>query len=296
MKNVFVVIVLGFCLCFPSYGFAGLGDCETIDPVSPYTKEHKCKTFNVACIDDGEPGKCHTRDGAWKQWCYCKHDNSKKIKSAFSLLYPPSSVDIGVFPAAYLNIKLEMEDGDSLPGIVEAIFNVDSDPLIDIAITIFLRDQSAYAQTALCAECIDPTSCKRGRKRGDWYAETVTSGEDIVTGDWGRIEMPLPYETDTEVEDCYKLPWARIVENLYGASGANFNFTEATDPANTSYQISIFYDEDFSISGDDLLELNDTLPASGMFAVSTVSGGFPPGPYQEMCEGDFDGDGAVRGE
>ena len=319
------------------------------------------------------------------------------IASADCLVYPPSSVNVGVNAATYLNVNLQMDssDGGKLPGMIIVEFDVDNDDTTggalsmvgimppcednvpptnriktlagtDIYIVLLLRESTNDSATAWCDGCSGPPGrcflketacsgtcggtsdcykaetscdvddancyivgdecneprptcdkcyemtqlctsvtlapCDEGRIVGEWFADIV-SGEGAgggVPAERGRLEQ-LPTEADQGDADCYRFPWARIVQAC-ADKGGDFDFSAATDPANARYQVSTWYDVDdntppandfFEETATTCAEVCDVVPNTGLAVVSTVSGGFPPGPFQEMCEGDFDGDGAV---
>jgi len=123
--------------------------------------------------------------------------------------------------------------------------------------------ESCYEMTIPCGEC--PTEpCGIGRILGEWYADTLAGGiGGGAPADRGRIEMPLPKETGSSDEDCYKFPWKRIVELVYEKSGHDFDVEKAKDPANIKWQVSTWYDPDsVPPNANDFFDESQVLPCA----------------------------------
>jgi hypothetical protein len=154
--------------------------------------------------------------------------------------------------------------------------------------------------TVPCDECAVP--CGDGRRRGEWYIINESAGAAVVPAR-GRIDMPLPRETDTDDEDCYTLPFKRIVEAAK-AAGGDFDIAAAENVANVKWQISVWYDPDFGTTENDFFgecdgvgcspqgltcaEVSDVIPDTG---VTDASGG----DANTYCETNPDGDEDVDG-
>jgi hypothetical protein len=160
-----------------------------------------------------------------------------------------------------------------------------------------LGSENCYDMTVQCDDCA--VSCGEGRKRGEWYITAVSlGGTGGGDADRGRIEMPLPLETDVDSADCYTLPFKRIVEAAK-AAGGDFDIAAAEDVANIKWQVSAWYDPDFATTENDFFgvcaaggtcnpinpcaEVSDVVPDVG--AASSAAG-----DADTYCETNADGD------
>jgi len=142
-----------------------------------------------------------------------------------------------------------------------------------------LGEENCYDMTVPCDECA--VSCGEGRRRGEWYITAVSVGGTGAEAepDRGRIEMPLPRETDSDSADCYTLPFKRIVEAAK-AAGGDFDIGAADDVNNIKWQVSAWYDPDFATTENDFFgvcglgstcppgntcaEISDVVPNAGL--------------------------------
>lgn len=161
-----------------------------------------------------------------------------------------------------------------------------------------LGADSCYDMTVPCDDCA--ISCGDGRRRGEWYITALSLGGVGGGGDTdrGRIEMPLPRETDSDNDDCYTLPFRRIVEAAK-AAGADFDIAAAQNVENIKWQVSAWSDPDFVTTQNDFFgvcepggtcgvgnpcaEVSDVVPGTGL-ADSL------PGNPDTYCEANTDGD------
>jgi hypothetical protein len=140
------------------------------------------------------------------------------------------------------------------------------------------NEGTCYALEQLCADAEE--ACDTGRLRGEWATGHYSSGGDDMDVYWGRIDMPLPKETDTDDNDSYTLPWSRIVQATYDALVAEgvdpseiFDIEAAKDISNYGFQISTWYDPDYATTQNDFIdeigicwEVSDVVPDTGMAA------------------------------
>jgi hypothetical protein len=129
-----------------------------------------------------------------------------------------------------------------------------------------------YEMTQLCTSIVP---CNDPRRIGEWYANNTLGIGGGTEADRGRIEMPLPRATDSDSEDCYVLPWRRIVEAVYAtidpSEPKRFDLSAAINPANLKWQVSTWYDtvtppNDFFHSNDPLgpcSPVSDVVPDTG---------------------------------
>ena len=171
----------------------------------------------------------------------------------------------------------------------------------DIVITLFIRQQGDDSVSAICSSCSDNQgSCGKGRKRGEWYVTTSASGQPTRhIGVLRGYLDPLPVGSGSGY-DCYTFPWSHILWYAYQELQGNpkrFNFQKAMDFVNNNkWQVSVWYDEDFT-DEDDITD--------GLSGPLNVSDWAPNGDGTKAdmeaadqltyCEGNFDGDGDVDG-
>ena len=162
--------------------------------------------------------------------------------------------------------------------------------------TCYVTDLPCQPFVPLCNTCYEMTTvctstssdCAVGRIKGEWYATAIVArtGVGAVLPDRGRID-PLP-KGPGETEDCYKLHWARVVQNTYDAIVAEgvdpaeiFDLTKAQDPGTyAKWQVSTWLDVDFGTTendfmniGDLCLEITDVVPNTGLLSVEVTNGG-----------------------
>jgi hypothetical protein len=156
--------------------------------------------------------------------------------------------------------------------------------------------EKCYEMTQVCASC--SVDCAIGRAKGEWYVTATVSGTGVGQSypDVGRID-PLPEGPGDDNADCYKVAWARVVQNAYDyivaagiAPSEHFDLAKAQDPANyLKWQVSTWHDLDFGTTGNDYmdipnmcLEVTDVVPNSGSMAPGQVTDGGLCHAYQGL--------------
>ena len=175
---------------------------------------------------------------------------------------------------------------------------------MDIALTVYNRQQADTSGSAFCASCSDDTgSCGRAREAGEWYALTSLSGQpQRALGVLRGFTDPASTGVDGKTEMTYTFPYNLIIAyasgNITPGDPDKFNFAKAQDPVtNCKWDISIFHDAAFT-DGDDITSLDGGLHFD-------VSDWAPNGDQTKAdaeaadlityCEGNLDGDQDVDG-
>lgn len=173
---------------------------------------------------------------------------------------------------------------------------------MDITIAIFTREQGETSSSAYCSGCADyQGACGKKRRTGQWYAMATLNGQPTrAMGFLHGLLDPLPREPDSgQTEDAYTLPWDQILqyahEELQGHP-KRFNYARSLDISNNKWQVSIWYDSDYS-DQDDILsgimpawtyDVSDWMPNAG-------TAGMQEADAMTYCEGNFDNDQDVDG-
>jgi hypothetical protein len=173
---------------------------------------------------------------------------------------------------------------------------------LDVTIALFMREQGDTSSSAYCSGCADHQgSCAKKRRTGQWYAMATLNGQpDRAMGFLHGLLDPLPREPDSgETEDAYTLPWDQILQYAHEELQGNpkrFNYERALDLANNKWQVSIWYDSDYS-DQDDMLsgtfpaysfDVSDWMPDVGTADMQAANA-------MTYCEGNFDNDQDVDG-
>ena len=176
---------------------------------------------------------------------------------------------------------------------------------MDIAISVYNRQQSDTSGSAFCASCSDDDGpCERRREAGEWYALTSLKGEPSrALGVIRGYTDPASNGIDG-TSMSYTLPYQLIVAyasgNIAPDNPKKFNWAKSQDPVtNAKWQIGVWHDPtDFS-DGDDIVTID------GSDITFDVSDWAPNGndtkadveaaDQYTYCEGNFDGDQDVDG-
>ena len=115
--------------------------------------------------------------------------------------------------------------------------------------------------------CTDNNPCNLAKIHGEWTVNPyVNSGSQQQPADRGRIDMPLPPGPGEGNGYCFKLPWKRMVEQVWSASPF-FNKSLAEDASSIKWQLSTWYDvsgnDDFLQTPPPCCAITDVVPNTG---------------------------------
>jgi hypothetical protein len=171
---------------------------------------------------------------------------------------------------------------------------------IDVAIVMLNRDQAATSASALCAGCTnsEAASCATKRHCGEWYAVASYDGTN-TNGVLRGYTDPTPNIGSTST--CYTFPWASILVYARDAitnPAEQYEYPNALDPITTSWQLSVWTDEDAPTTDNDdfadgtaLFNISDWAPNGDGVLVTSVDFG----DNRTYCEGNFDNDMDIDG-